>query len=125
MSSNWTQRLTLGIACVALFAAVGGPGYAASKISGSKIKKNSISANRLTAAARASLKGNIGPQGVPGAQGPQGPSGTTAPGSVGSNEVADGSLRTADFAVATGSSTQDLGSRPAQNLHLRQPLHRR
>ena len=69
MSSRFTQRLTLGIACVALFAAAGGPSYAAKKakqISGSSIKPNSISANRLTSSARASLKGNIGPAGPAG-----------------------------------------------------------
>jgi hypothetical protein len=109
---------------VALFTAAGGPGYAASKISGSRIKKNSIPANRLTAAARASLKGRAGVQGVPwaqgsqgpqGPQGPQGSSGTTGAGSVGSNEVADRSLRTVDFAVATGTMVSDLPSLTANN----------
>jgi|1186.fasta_scaffold06953_2 hypothetical protein len=126
MSSNWTQRLTLGIACVALFIAAGGPGYAASKISGSKIKTNSIPANRLTSAARASLKGKVGVQGVPGAQGSQGPQGPQGPqgssanigaGSVGSNEVADGSLRTVDFAVAKGTMVADLPSLAANNCN--------
>ncbi|HWI21174.1 MAG TPA: hypothetical protein VNT22_01020 [Baekduia sp.] len=49
MSGKWIQRLTLGVACVALFAAAGGPSYAASKINGKNIKKKSIPGSALKA----------------------------------------------------------------------------
>jgi hypothetical protein len=86
---------------LALFVALGGVSYAAVTINGKNIKNNSIpgkklkngavtnamvkeyslGANRLTSAARASLRGAqgpegpAGPQGAHGAQGPQGPEG--------------------------------------------------
>jgi hypothetical protein len=85
MHSKWIQRLTLGLAAVALFAAAGGPTYAAKKvktISGTKIKKNTIAADRLTSSARASLKGNVGPQGQKGDAG--------APGSAAAYASIDG-----------------------------------
>lgn len=81
MHNKWIQRLTLALAATALFAAAGGPSYAAKKvktISGSKITKNSISETKLTAKARASLKGNAGPQGAPGAKGADGAPGSAA-----------------------------------------------
>jgi hypothetical protein len=81
------------LALVALFVALGGVSYAAATIDGKSIQNNSIpgkklknkaitnkkvkpgtlAANRLTPAARASLKGAQGQQGP---QGPQGPAGT-------------------------------------------------
>jgi hypothetical protein len=90
------------LALVALFVALGGVSYAAATIDGKSIQNNSIpgkklknkaitnkkvepgtlAANRLTPAARASLKGAqgqqgpAGQQGPPGLQGPQGPAGT-------------------------------------------------
>jgi hypothetical protein len=83
------------LALVALFVALGGVSYAAATINGKniknnsipgkklknravtnkKVKPNSLGANRLTAAARASLRGAQGPQGAQGAAGPQGPQG--------------------------------------------------
>jgi hypothetical protein len=93
------------LALVALFVALGGVSYAAATIDGKSIQNNSIpgkklknkaitnkkvkpgtlAANRLTPAARASLKGAqgqqgpagpLGPAGPQGPQGPQGPGGT-------------------------------------------------
>jgi hypothetical protein len=84
------------LALVALFVALGGVSYAAATINGKniknnsipgkklknravtnkKVKPNSLGADRLTAAARASLQGAQGPQGPAGPQGPQGPAGT-------------------------------------------------
>jgi hypothetical protein len=90
------------LALIALFVALGGVSYAAVTINGkniknnsipgkklkngavtnNKVKANSLGANRLTSAARASLRGArgpqgpAGPQGAQGAQGPQGPAGT-------------------------------------------------
>ena len=84
------------LALVALFVALGGVSYAAATIDGKSIQNNSIpgkklknkaitnkkvkpgtlAANRLTPAARASLKGQQGPVGLQGPQGPQGPAGT-------------------------------------------------
>jgi hypothetical protein len=73
------------VALVALFVALGGTGYAASKIGSAQIKNNSIKSvdvkNRslgtadLSSSAKRSLKGQIGPIGP---VGPAGPSGTTA-----------------------------------------------
>lgn len=72
------------IAMLALFAVLGGTAYAAKKIitkpgqikngvvTNSKIKKGTIKPNRLSAKAKATLKGEQGEQGE---QGPQGPSG--------------------------------------------------
>jgi hypothetical protein len=90
------------LALIALFVALGGVSYAAVTINGkniknnsipgkklkngavtnAKVKANSLAANRLTSAARASLRGaqgprgEAGPQGAQGPQGPQGPAGT-------------------------------------------------
>jgi hypothetical protein len=90
------------LALIAVFVALGGVSYAAVTINGKniqnnsipgkklkngavtnkKVKANSLRANRLTVAARASLRGARGPQGpagLPGAQGPQGPQGQQGP----------------------------------------------
>jgi hypothetical protein len=93
------------LALIALFVALGGVSYAAVTINGkniqnnsipgkklkngavtnAKVKANSLGANRLTSAARASLRGAqgpqgpAGPQGAHGAQGPQGPQGPEGP----------------------------------------------
>jgi hypothetical protein len=93
------------LALIALFVALGGVSYAAVTINGAniqnnsipgkkvrngaatnqKVKANSLRANRLTSAARASLRGaqgpagprgETGPRGAQGPQGPQGPAGT-------------------------------------------------
>lgn len=58
------------IAMIALFAVIGGGAYAAGKISGKKIKKDSIPINRI--------KGDLppGPQGEPGEPGQDGADGT-------------------------------------------------
>jgi hypothetical protein len=80
------------LSLIALFVALGGVSYAAVTINGqniqnnsipgkklrngavtnAKVKLNSLAANRLTAAARANLKGAQGPRGAQGAQGPPG-----------------------------------------------------
>lgn len=73
----------MGVAMVALALSVGGgdavaqDAYTAAKklITGKNIKKNSIGADRLTAAARRQLKGNLGPAGPTGPIGPTGPAG--------------------------------------------------
>jgi hypothetical protein len=90
------------LALIALFVALGGVSYAAVTINGkniknnsipgkklkngavtnAKVKANSLGANRLTSAARASLRGaqgERGPAGPQGAQGPQGPQGPEGP----------------------------------------------
>jgi hypothetical protein len=62
----------MAISAIALFAALGGVGWAAGLISGKTIKPNSIPLNRLTKSARSSLAGRQGPAGPAGAQGPKG-----------------------------------------------------
>jgi hypothetical protein len=83
------------LAFIALIVALGGVSYAAVTINGKnirnnsipgkklkngavtnqKVKANSLQANRLTSAARASLRGASGPQGPAGPVGPAGPNG--------------------------------------------------
>src|SRR4051812_5642926 len=66
------------VASIALFLALsGGAAYAASKIDGKDIKKNSIPLNRLKGAPPAGKRGPGGPQGATGAQGPKGEAGAT------------------------------------------------
>jgi hypothetical protein len=87
------------LALIALFVALGGASYAAVTINGNniqnnsipgkklkngavtnkKVKANSLRANRLTAGARASLRGAQGPRGETGAHGAQGPQGPQGP----------------------------------------------
>jgi hypothetical protein len=54
MSQKFTQRLTLGIACVALFAAAGGPSYAVNAttaaLSKNSVTNSSIKSNAITSA---------------------------------------------------------------------------
>lgn len=65
----------LAISVIALFAALGGVGWAAGLVSGKTIKPNSIPLNRLTKAARSSLAGRTGPKGDRGEKGDVGPEG--------------------------------------------------
>ena len=67
----------LAISLLALFVASGGVSWAASVISGKRIKKNSIPLNRLTKSARKALAGKQGPPGVPGTNGKNGTNGAT------------------------------------------------
>ncbi len=67
----------LAISVIALFAALGGVGWAAGLISGKTIKPNSIPLDRLTKAARKSLAGRTGPAGPIGPQGAKGERGET------------------------------------------------
>ena len=62
----------LAISAIALFASLGGVGWAAGLISGNTIKPNSIPLDRLTKAARKSLAGRTGPAGPIGPQGAKG-----------------------------------------------------
>jgi hypothetical protein len=81
----------LVIACLALFAALGGTATAAKLITSKDIKNGSIKASDLSAAAKRALKGNrgargpSGPQGAPGVPGPAGAPG--APGPTGVAEI--------------------------------------
>lgn len=73
---------TLVVAIIVALVTAVGTATASSLINGRSIQKNSIPANRLTASARASLKGQRGPQGFPGndgAPGQQGPPGPQGP----------------------------------------------
>ena len=70
------------VSLISLFFALGGVGYAKKVvhlIDGSTIKKGSIPLDRLSSSARATLKGNRGPQGFQGPQGPQGLPGAQGP----------------------------------------------
>jgi hypothetical protein len=55
MSGKWVQRLTLGVACAALFAAVGGPSYAVTATTAA-LKKNSVSSKAIKSNAITSSK---------------------------------------------------------------------
>ena len=80
MKKAFRPRLSYAnvMATIAVFLALGlGGAYAASRINGKQIKKNSIPANRLTKTARAFLRGRQGPAGKNGQQGPAGKNGAT------------------------------------------------
>ena len=72
MFKGGTAWAPLAISVIALFAALGGVGWAAGLISGKTIKPGSIPLNRLTKSARSSLTGRQGPAGPTGPQGPRG-----------------------------------------------------
>jgi hypothetical protein len=70
------------VASLALFFSLGGWGQAKTLlgwIDGKRIKPGTIAANRLTASARASLKGQTGEQGPQGQKGDTGPQGVQGP----------------------------------------------
>jgi hypothetical protein len=87
------SRLTYAnvMATIAVFVALGGVGYAATKlpansVGSAQIKKAAVTPEKLSAGAKSSLSavGPAGPQGAPGAAGPQGPNGEQgAPGAEG------------------------------------------
>jgi len=81
----------MGVALVALFVALGGTGYAATKlpsnsVGNSQLRKNAVTSSKIrprtirlsdiSTSTRGSLRGAAGPQGPTGPQGPAGP-GTT------------------------------------------------
>jgi hypothetical protein len=90
------SRATIGMVTgsLALFIAVGGVGYAKKAVhllSGSQIKKGSIQLDRLSPAARRSLKGQTGRAGLNGLAGSKGDKGDTGPpGQAGSNASING-----------------------------------
>jgi hypothetical protein len=77
-------RAAAVIAFVALFAVLGGTGYAAAQITSKDIKNGTIRTADLSSSAKRALKGNrgpqgpAGPQGARGIQGPAGPPGSAA-----------------------------------------------
>ena len=93
--------VALALAGVALFVALGGPAYAARAISGKDIKPKSITATQLadgavtltkvSAAARAAVRGATGPAGAAGSAGAKGPTGAT--GATGGLDVQDAQHR--------------------------------
>ena len=92
LGQHW---LSITIALAALVVALGVPSAAveagqraATQITGKQIKNGSISAKDLSAAARASLRGQQGPPGATGPAGPAGPTGPEGP----STGVAGGDL---------------------------------
>jgi hypothetical protein len=87
-----TRRLpnpSLAVSITALVVAMGGTGYAATKLSGSnikagtitgkQIKSRSLPAGKLSANAIAQLRGAQGPAGATGPAGPAGPAGPEGP----------------------------------------------
>jgi hypothetical protein len=92
----------LVIAVVALIVALGGSAVASSLINGKRIKNGTISASKLTKAARAQLKGSVGP---PGPAGPAGARGLTgAAGPPGPTGITAVTVRTASVVVPNGST---------------------
>jgi hypothetical protein len=67
----------LVISTLALFAALGGVGWARTLINGGTIEKNSIPVNRLTKSAQRALAGKRGPIGPIGHAGPKGSTGAS------------------------------------------------
>jgi hypothetical protein len=133
------------LALIALFVALGGVSYAAVTINGKNIQNNSIPgkklkngavtnkkvkaaslrANRLTVAARASLRGARGPQGpagLPGAQGPQGPQGQQGPQGPAGTALAYAQVNDSGPAfVAARTSGFSSVTRPAVGLYCLAP----
>jgi hypothetical protein len=72
-----TGNLRIVVVAVVVALVGGGTAYAAGAINGHSIKNNSIPLNKLTAAAKAQLKGQAGATGAQGAKGDQGPKGDT------------------------------------------------
>jgi hypothetical protein len=76
---HWPHVVSLVVSLLALAVALNGPAVsavaarAAAQITGKQIKNGSIQAKDLSAAARATLRGQQGPPGPQGAQGPVGP----------------------------------------------------
>jgi hypothetical protein len=100
MTSN---RISLALSSLALVVALTGAGaIAASAINGASIKRGTIPADRLTANARATLKGKTGPQGPAGYDGSQGPQGS--PGAQGAAGIsgANGGFDPAKVTYITG-----------------------
>ena len=92
MFSKIRTRLTFSnaIACIALFAALGGTSYAAAKITGANVKDNTLTTKDIRNKSLlakdfkpgqlpAGPQGAAGPQGQQGPQGPQGPQGQQGP----------------------------------------------
>ena len=133
------------LALIAVFVALGGVSYAAVTINGKniqnnsipgkklkngavtnkKVKANSLRANRLTVAARASLRGARGPQGpagLPGAQGPQGPQGQQGPQGPAGTALAYAQVNDSGPAfVAARTSGFSAVTRPAGGLYCLAP----
>lgn len=85
MTSN---RISLALSSAALVVALTGAGaIAASQINGASIKRGTIPADRLTAGARATLKGKTGPAGPRGYDGADGVGMNGAPGVQGAPGV--------------------------------------
>jgi hypothetical protein len=84
------------VALIALFVAMGGTGYAATRllprnsvgehqlrksaVTGSKIRPHTVHLSDIATSTRSSLRGQTGPQGRQGPQGPAGPQGPPGPG---------------------------------------------
>jgi hypothetical protein len=69
------------VSTIALFLALGGAAYAAVKIPSNsvgtkQIKNGAVTKSKISASAKAALRGNTGPRGLQGIQGIQGPTGT-------------------------------------------------
>ncbi|HEX8648246.1 MAG TPA: hypothetical protein VF715_15235 [Thermoleophilaceae bacterium] len=83
MFSSIRTRLTFSnaIACIALFAALGGTSYAAAKITGANVKDNSLTTKdiRNKSLLAKDFKAGQLPAGPQGQQGPQGPTGQQGP----------------------------------------------
>lgn len=109
------------VAYLALFAALGGTAFAATKIGSKQIKDNSIKSrdikNRTIATkdiavkARNALKGQVGAQGAPGAQGERGPQGETgAPGAQGPSGVPENATVVSPTGTAIENGAQLLAA---------------
>jgi len=119
------------VATLALFVALGGTSYAASKISGAQIKANTITGSNVKdgslaladfkKADRARLvgpQGPVGPTGAPGTAGISGPAGPVGmTGAAGTNGATKLTIRTSDDLTPIASGTRNdvfAGCRPGE-----------
>ncbi len=103
----------MSVALLALFFALGGPGYARQVIhllDGHQIKKGSIEADRLSKKAQAALRSRTGPRGSTGKQGPRGYSGSTGAQGPRGDSGSPGAPGPAGSAVAYARVSMSSGS---------------
>jgi hypothetical protein len=111
MKSSW-RKLTFSnvVACIALFVALGGAGYAATQlprnsVGAAQLKKHSVTRSKLATALLRTLhraQGPAGPVGPAGAVGPSGADGSNGQNLTAETPLAPGATETGIFIAAGG-----------------------